>query len=469
MNNHDNKHERVIDLKDLLFRILYGWRKILLVAIIFTILMGSYKFYSGNKTLNNKSILENQEIAYKSALATYETSKKTLEKEITNLQTSIERQNEYNEKSILMQINPFDKQVATINYYIDTNYKISPNLTFQNIDTTDMVIKAYITNAQNGEIYNYIIDNLSYDIDLKYFKEIFLAEADFENNMIKIEISHFNKDICSEILDLITKYFEIEKAEIQKIIGEHELSIVNESIQSVVDLDLELKQKEKLQLATSYKDNLIEKQKSFSSLAAPVRTSYSKTLLIKSAIKYSVLGFAFGAFLQILIILLSYAFSNKVIKEKEISQIYNLKVLGVIDKPSKKSVLKIVDRWISRLEGTLYNKIDENAAIKRIVANIEAILKLGNLSSYNIVITGTTDINKIEYIYKKIDDEIKSPSYKLSYGDNINYTAKTIKQVSDSNVVIIVEELEKSSFSEINKELENIYVLDKNVLGVIII
>ena len=47
-------------------------------------------------------------------------------------------------------------------------------------------MKAYATYMTNGEMHQYIINNLSYDIELRYLGEILGISIDYTNNMISV-------------------------------------------------------------------------------------------------------------------------------------------------------------------------------------------------------------------------------------------------------------------------------------------
>jgi len=465
---NDVNYEKDIELKELFFRILNGWRRVIVVALLFAFLFGGYKCISGMRALNDKATIESQETAYEAAQSTYETNKAIMQKEIDNINTSIERQTKYNEESILMQINPFDEQVANISFYIDSDYQIMPDLTYQNTDIADMVIRSYLSFAQNGDMYNYILKNLSYDIEYQYLKEIISVWCEYESNTISIQVVHSDLSICKEIIEIVRKFIEEEQDVIKEKVGEHSISIINESTISSVDFNRETEQKAKLQIVEDYKNSLVVKQAALSALVAPTKTVLSNSLILKSMIKYSILGFFAGVFLIIVIILLSFMMSDKLSNTKEFRARYSLRVLGMLKKPLKKRFFGFIDQWLMRLEGTSDVKVTEDEAIKRICANLKAALKIEDILNCKIMITGTAKIDNLESIFKKISVEFEDNSCKFFYSGNISYTAKTIEMIAECNAVIIVEKMGHSTHTEITKELDNINDINKKVIGVVL-
>jgi len=466
---NDEKYESEIDLKQLLNTFLFSWRKIIVVAIIFTIFCGGYKFTSGIRVLNDKLTIANQASTYQTALSAYNTTKETLENEIINLKTSSEHQKEYNDNSILMQINPFDEQIASLNYYVDTNYQIIPNITYQNQDITGMVIRAYVASLQNGKLYTFIINNLTSDIELGYLKEIIYLNPDYENNTIYAQVVHYDKTVCEEIFVLLKQYFEQEKDNINDIVGDHAISIINESFQTLVDFDLEKSQNTNILTLNNYKISLAEKQNALVTLIEPTQYVTTKSSIIKSAIKYAIAGFILGSFLALVVIATVFLMSDRLLGTKELRSRYNLRVLGIMERSSKKRLFGFIDQFINKLVGISNVKIEEKEAVKRICANLKAFLTMENISNCNIMLTGTTDIKNIEALYNKISSELMISAGKLMFGGNISYTAETINKVADCNAIVIVEEIGQSTYTEITKEIENIKDLNKKVIGIIII
>ena len=137
--DQNNTYEQEIDLKDLMFAVLHKWKGILLVAIAFAILLGGVKAVMTYRDQNNEENILEAEENYEEELHAYETSKETLERELGNLQTDIENQQNYMEKSVLMNMSPYDIYEARADIFIKTDYEIMPGMVYQNVDYTDTI------------------------------------------------------------------------------------------------------------------------------------------------------------------------------------------------------------------------------------------------------------------------------------------------------------------------------------------
>lgn len=469
MNSHEENYEKEVTIKELLFPVLKRWRRVIVVSVLFAILLGGYRFYTGLSEMNDVATRNSREAAYQDELAAYNNSKETLESEISYLELNYERQRVYNDNSVLMQIDPFHEYIAIKNYYLSTDAKSMEDMTYQGLEPTNSIIQAYLYSTVNGGLYDYIREQLSYDMELQYLKELITIEADYTTKTISLQVVHKDYDHCQEIYKLVTSYFDQLKDSITETVGEHRITFISESIQSAIDIDLDNTQKNNILALANYENSLKEKQNALNSLSSPVHAVDSNDMIIKSTIKYAGVGFVLGMFLTAGILLFGFLTSNKLLDAKDLRPRYNLRVLGNIEKPKKKRVFGSVDRFISRLEGTKNILISESEAAKRIASNLKAICELEKIPAGSIVVTGTIDFDEIKDICNKLDEHMKTSSYKLVPGDNISYSADTILKAKEGTGVLVVEKLNSSTYPEITKQLETIRDLEKNVLGFILI
>ncbi len=460
-------NEKEIDLIEMLFYNLYQWRKIIIISLIFILLCGGYRYISLSQNLKDSSIVNAKEILYQQELSRYEDNKNRLEKDIDNLKKSIEKQIDYNENSMLMLINPFDEKVANASYYIDTNYLINPELTYQNIDFSGRVIRSYISLAQDGSMYKYIIDNISQDIELKYLKEILTITADYQTNMIFIQVIHSDEKICEDIITLSTKYLNDSFDSINKNIGEHTLKLINLASETAIDYSLDTTQKANLELVTNYNASLVEKENELRALTAPALMVISNSQIIKSSIKYAILGFIIGIILSIAFITLKYILNGKIKSVKSFRTLYHLRILGVYEDETRKRFGQFIDLIINKLRSK--NKISKDNSIKRISANIEAILEIEKIINGRVILTGTINKSDLDEMFNRISKELKSSNIKLCAAGNISYSADTINMIRDCDGIIFVEKIEQTGHNEFIKQLDYIKDLEKNIIGTILI
>ena len=170
--------EREIDLKDLLYRCLKQWRKIVNGAVIISLLAALFQVYSGLRVmLDDEKLAEAQE-KYEIALNDHEATGERLRTSIVNLRDQSANQQEYNDKSELMKIDPMNKWIGNFQLYVNSKYQIDPSLSYQNIDLTNRLVSAYSSYLRSGELYKEIIKELGTVDEIRFLTEIYSVSAD---------------------------------------------------------------------------------------------------------------------------------------------------------------------------------------------------------------------------------------------------------------------------------------------------
>ena len=323
-------YEREIDLIQLIKTMLKKIWIMIAAGVVGAVLLGAYKVVPMMQNLNNPEVIEKQEEEYADKLKGYEKDKKQLEKEIENLNTSIERQEEYNEKSVLMQLNPFDVQVGVVQYYIDTDYQIILESTYQNPDIANSVLNAYSSMATNGTMFNYLQDNMKEEMELRYLQEILNVTVDYNNRMINIRVLHKDEKACKELLQLVEKCFTNYQSTVVNNVGSHEMQRVTESFYSTVELSYENTQKNNTESIDELNESLEVKEKALEDLKEPEKKVNSIMGVIKSGIKYILLGGVLGGFLAAGFIFFMIILDTTVKDEKDVAFYLDLPVLASI-------------------------------------------------------------------------------------------------------------------------------------------
>ena len=147
----NNTYDQEIDLKDLMFAVLYKWRPVVIAAVVIGLLLGGFKAFSTYKSQNDPTVITEKEADYQKDLEIYEKNKSTGEREIDNLLNDITEQQMYLEKSVRMNMSPYDVWEAKIDLFVKTDYVIMPDMVYQNVDYTDTILQAYQSALTNTE------------------------------------------------------------------------------------------------------------------------------------------------------------------------------------------------------------------------------------------------------------------------------------------------------------------------------
>lgn len=461
----NNNYEQEIDLKDLMFAVLRKWRPIIVIAIIFAFLLGAFKTVKGIQQLGDEEFVKKNQQTYDMNMDQYTSTKARLEKEITNLQENIESQQEYKEKSILMNINPYDEYVETATFYISTDYAIMPGMIYQNPNTSTSILRAYMSIAQNGEMYNYVLGKLNNKMGVRYLKELVKIEPDYGNNMLDITVVGDTRKTAGEVMGYIKDSIMSSKQGITDAIGEHEINLVDESQFVTVDLELDNKQTDFSNTMDQLDTNLKDKTKELAELEEPKNSLLSKRSVLKSAIKYAVLGGVLGAFMVVFFLCVAFLMSDKLVNEKELKRRYGIMVLGVFRKKNKNRAFVFVDKWLDKLEGTSAREMEDEKTFEVAAAN--AINYMEQDSVKNVILVGTVESVRLEQVCAGLAPMLGTAI--LTVGGNLGQDALAIKKAAACDAVIIVEQRDSSLFGGIEQELEVVRSLGKKVVGCIVL
>lgn len=460
--DQNNNYEQEIDLKDLMFAVLRKWRLILAAAVLFAVLLGGFKAAKGLGQMRDEAyVAENQKV-YEESLKQYETAKSRLEKEIDNIETNIRDQQDYRENSILMNINPYDVYVETASYYVETDYVILPGMSYQNPNTSSSILKGYMSIAQNGEMYNYVLGKMKDSMNLRYLKELVTIEADYDNCMLDIRVLGDTKERASEVMSYIRESIENSGEMMTAAIGKHSINVVDESSFVSVDLELDQKQKEFSATMDQLDTSLAEKTEELKALEEPANTLVNSASVMKSGVKYGILGGVLGAFLVVFFVCVAFLMSDRLVSARELKRRYGVPVLGVLGR-QEKGAFAFVDRFINRLENGRDQEMEESQLFEVAAANAENHME----NIREVLLVGTVDEAMLEMVRKGLADNMQGIS--LTVGGDLGRSAGAIRKVPGCDGVILVEKRNVSGFASIEQELDVVRSLEKPVIGCMIL
>lgn len=469
-----NTYEKEVDLKDLMFAILRKWRGIIVTAIVLAVILGGYKMTASVQQNHDRTYLAEQNEKYENDLEIYNTQKSALEQEVENLSASIEEVDTYLEKSILMQISPYNKVVASAEVYIDAEKENAAGLVgvYSSIVKQEAILEE-IANELGVEP-RYIQELISVDSSAQGFVVVEKDDANTavgtgkstyytENvNMLKIKVAYTDTDTAELILEAILGELEKCKDDLSTQIGSHTLEIMNQGTASLVDMDLASKQKTFTDSKTSLNATLKAKQDELLKLQEPKIPNVSSAGALKQGIKYGILGGTLGCFMAVFFICMIFLMSGKVASEKELKNRFGVKILGVLPIEEKKWVFSGVDRWLDKMEGKNL-QLSRETAYQVISANIQNYAE----ETGKLLITGTVSDEQLSELTSQLKETL--PGYEVQVAGNMLVQASTLKKLPQCDGVILVEMRKKSTYAVIEQELETVKNVGKDVVGVVVL
>lgn len=463
-------YEQEIDVKWLLYRVLRAWRGIVVWAIVIAVVIGVVGCANNLIKITDPEYVAEQEANFRRKHASWEATGANLKAEIENLQDSREKQMEYNENSVLMQINPLREYNASFQLYVDYDYRIDPSLSYQNIDLSDRIIKAYATYMTNGELYQYIIENLSYEMELRYFKEIFGVSADYTNNMISISVRHESAEKCQEILDLAAAGLRAKYDSVQKTIAEHTLLEMNAAQYETVNLALDETQKANIQYISDVDIKLQEKNEEYLKWKKEPEpeAEYTVAEVVKGAIKTLVIAGVVSGVLLAVIVAFVALLSGKLLNPEDMKKRFGLRLIGELPTTRVKKPFAFVSRWFAAFGGITMVPEDYERLAYTVAAGIKSELSAREEAKdwKTVAFAGTVSEEELQTLLAamKLDG-----SYKVTAVADILTNAESVEKVVTADCVVLVEKQEVSRLSDITKELEALKAWNKPVLGAIVL
>lgn len=460
----NNANEVVeIDLKDLMFAVLHKWRPVLAVAVIMAVLLGGAKGTMTYRKQNDPETAKETRVTYQNDLELYEKNKSTYEREMENLRTDIANQQEYLDHSIWINMSPYDVCEARADLFISTGYQIMPGMEYQNRDNTDTILQAYQSLLTSSAVLEDVAKQVK--TEPRYLEELVEvtigANRDGQlNRMLTIDVKHTTKEDAKEVLDAFLAHVDDMHDRIATSIGEHTVSIVNESVSALVNLNLAELQRQQTEKLTTLNDSLQTKQTAYDELEEPKEVDSSKRAALKSAIKYGILGGILGGFLIVFGICVAFVMSDKLYSAKELRYRYKVKVLGKLSKGGKKA--GAIDAWLNRLEGRACN----------VNAETEYGLIAANIKNYadgmkTILVTGDVDPEVLRGAAEALEKEL-SGIHVIS-GNCMLEDAETVKKLPECDGVVFVEQCGMSKYSALELEIERVKDLGKSVVGCVVL
>lgn len=455
----NNLNEQEIELKDLIFAVLRKWRLVVLFAFVFAVLLGGYKCVKELMNQNDEEYINELKEEYKADQKNYEQSKKTYERDIESFSASLTNQEEYKEKSILLKADPYNKGTASVDLFVKMSETPNSTIIITPVDFADSVVKAYASGIQQGGFLKDISREMG--VDLIYLKELITVTTDYDSNMLNVSVTYIDKDGAGKILDVILKNLKSMYPDIQETLGQHKLSIINKDIGVITDQTLADYQKQKVEdLATTNK-NLEATEKALKELKEPPKpVVLSRMSIVKEGVKYGILGGFAGAFLVAFCVCAVFIMDGKIKTDEDLKKWFGLNQLGSFAQTRANKAFAGVDLWLDKLEGR--ELVSDELIVDIISANILGMLNKGE----SVYLTGMVEEPRLSGLAGEIQERLSD--LKLGFGSDILHSVVTLQNLQHYDTVILVELRRHANLREIEKEIEIVRNMKKDVLGYIV-
>lgn len=329
--------EETVSLPELLAAIIRAWKGILVTMLVFALLLGGYQAYrqvSLARNPNNSS--EKIEERYQTALKDYEAEKNRLQKTLKEQETLLASKEEYLEKGLLFQIDPYDEYVTSIIFTFSDIDESGEPFRYPNTaaDYLPQKIRSqYLALWNNMDVPRDIGIAQYADIEWKYLSDI-ISVSSLEGELVSIQALGATSSDAEDLASAVYKYFNTHRHVVAAGSAQHELTLVSQTTKNVIDENLiTKKQSLETEIATLSED-IDTTEQAIADLKTPTpEGGYSVISMFKAVVKYAIIGAAAGIFLACLAVFCKGIFVNTTMSSFHLERVSGAGFLGSLRVP----------------------------------------------------------------------------------------------------------------------------------------
>lgn len=477
-NRWGSSEEREISVTTIFWKILYGWRLILVSALAFAVLLTTAKYIKDTTAMKStsntiSSVTEEQLSSQDQAVLT----------SVKTLQNQLKAKEDYMQSSILMKLDPYQKDVVALQYYVDTGYTFKMDSEVKRDNTTSL-INSYIAYIDDSGLLQTVCKSLDWDIKDAYVAELIdssnkitgTSDALAQNAVFSVFLTGADEKKANQLADAVEQAIGDYQKTLAENVGSHELKLIDRYAGKESDNNLADKQGTlensivtlRAQLNTMLEGLSVEQKQVLTKDGETDKTAESTptSTLVSISKKYAVLGALGGAFLACIWILVSFILDKRIKTVQELEKYYNVRVFGKLLKESKKKRLfSGMDRWLDSLQHTDKSTLEQQRSMT--LMNLKMKCKqegIEHLFITNVVNFSNQEKQNVDVLI----EGICSLGIKVNVGEDILHNAESFEKMAEIGNVILIEKIEESYHDIFEQELRLCEGQKTQVLGVIV-
>lgn len=477
--------ERIITIADLIREVIRKLWLVLIAAVLFAVIAGGYKYYKDYTAAASAQTNENSMQQVIGRLS------KEDQDEVNNIlliEDNMIEQQSYVENSVLMKINPYEESTVTLQYFFRT-LSDSQEPEQDNNNTLMNLYQSYVDNgglvadlAAAGE-----------ELDTQYLEELVSCEVRLgssgdssETNILEagattfnIKVIHVDEASCNELADRIESCIKNYGAFLNDTVTSHEITLMDRSYSEVVDTNLWTYKYDRVNSIVSMQEridtlkgeltadqlNIIETYANESqNMFQQTDSTEEPTEKISVGIskKYVAVGALGGILLVCLFIIIFYILRGTINKADDLQYLYNIRVLGILNYKNKYNFFVMI--W-HKLLGQTDPQLSLNDQVKLLFSNLRITCQKNQI--HKLLICGYNE-SEMDYM-KAVWGRLKEQGIDIEYISNFLYSSEALDKLSLFGHVVFIEEIGKSRYSDIVKEIEVCMEQQADIVGAIVL
>lgn len=428
------RQERTIYFKDLLFSILYRWKPLLIVGLICGLLLGSVELLSqtDSVTLKTTSMTPENQLLIEQ-----------LEDSIELNEKYIAEQTVYLKESVFMQLDPYAAYTASFHIFVQPDV---PEDAVEAVlfDPTEGIMRAYRSYLSSNETMETVSKQV--DIPANYLQELITYDTSYEN-CTGITARGRSAQEAQKISDALQAQIEAYTETVNKDVAAHSTIYIPLASGPKLDNSLYSSQASAYQKLNTLKTSVVDAETELKRLKPTELVPGSSDPLL-----FAVVGVVLGMFLVALYSCVVYVAGSKVYSAQTLKDRTGVAILGCFCGRKYGPVAQLLRKAEGR---NPYKKTD---AVSVNLRNHCADYK-------NLLILGTFDPDAVKELKAVLDKAGISCSV---CGDPAN-CAEALEQLPKCDSVVLVQTCGLSRYEQVVWQIETVESYNKPLLGCILI
>ena len=475
--------EHGVDIRQVFWKLLLRWKQILAVACIFAVLGYGYAKYKNAVQAESQTTEASEDQDELLDSVDYEKVGEEANEVLHRYETGLKNEYKYMMGSLLLQMDPYNMISVAQEFEIRAEGDVDVN-------QLAAVGKMLTNYAASMEIMSIIADK--YDTEPQYIREIVgggsrdnqygldevnihteAPETEFAQNegaeyyYFYINAKSNDVEFSTDVVRMMTDYVIQKSKEISFM--DFSLKVLPVLTYDNIEASGIGAQNDSRLRAFDYTDRmvrlntLLENVKKLQKNAVKEETEAKPHL---SGKKYAVIGFAGGAVLAVLFLILRILFSSKFNTEKDFRSWFTLNNLGTFPEKGESKGSKFRKAILRKMEGTAV-KYSEDEFYRMTGTNMTNAA----VGSKAVLVTGTVDSADMKGLEEQLMPMLKENSGQTEFvfAENLLGSPETRAHLQKTDSVVFVEKRNYSSVDDVKEEIGIVTALNKNVLGVVLL
>ena len=428
------RQERTIYFKDLLFSILYRWKLLLIVGLCCGLLLGGLELLSskGTVTLKTTSMTPENQLQIEQLEATIQLNKKY-----------IEDQTLYLKESVFMQLDPYAAYSASFHIFVQPDV---PEDAVEAVlfDPTEGIMRAYRSYLTSNDTMEAV--SAQVNIPANYLQELITYDTSYEN-CTGITVRGRSAQEAQTISDALQAQIETYADTVDRDVAAHSCIYIPLVTGPKLDNSLYSSQANAYQKLSTLKEAVVDAEAELKRLKPTELVPGSSDPVL-----FAVVGVVAGMFLVALYSCAAYIASSKVYSAQTLKDRTGVTLLGCFCGRKYGPVT----RMLRKAEGR--NPYEKTDAVSVNLRN--------HCENYkNLLVMGTFD----ECALQELEAVLKKAGISCTiHGDPAN-CAEALEQLPKCDSVVLVQTCGLSRYEQVLWQLDTVADYKKPLLGCILI